>query len=248
MSEPTCSIDDCTVPARRRGWCNRHYQRWYKHGDPLFVTRKPPPISASVGTARCGIEWCSQLVQSRGWCQKHYKHWKKTGSPHDVAIIVGDDEARLWSKVDKGAPEECWPWTGPTKRSRGYGILSRAGQQGQTSHAAHRFAYELLVGPIPPGLEIDHVCHDPAVCKLTDDCPHRRCCNPAHLKPATCRDNTLRSNAASAKNAVKTHCPQDHEYDEENTYWHRNKRYCRKCRREQDRRWRARRQLTAASA
>jgi hypothetical protein len=93
----------------------------------------------------------------------------------------------------------------------------------------HRVAYELLVGPIPEGLELDHLCRN------------TRCVNPEHLEPVTGRENLMRAVSSwAAKNAAKTHCPQGHPYDEENTKVKRDGgRACRACGREFMRRKRA---------
>jgi len=80
-------------------------------------------------------------------------------------------EERFWSKVDKRGPDECWPWK--AGKVKGYGWFWANGKDIQ----AHRFVYELVVGPIPNGLNILHKC---------DNHP---CCNPAHLWPGTDLDN-----------------------------------------------------------
>jgi len=107
--------------------------------------------------------------------------------------------------VDAGG---CWMWRGQTI-PLGYGRLSHGGPL-----QAHRVAYEILVGPIPEGLTIDHLCRVPG------------CVNPAHLEPVTASENLRRRHAAV------THCPQGHEYTAENTYQHRGSRYCKACTRE----------------
>jgi hypothetical protein len=81
-------------------------------------------------------------------------------------------EGRFWARVDKSG--DCWVWTGG-RRGR-YGAFWVEGQQ----MGAHRFAYELLVGPIPDGLTLDHLCCNPP------------CVNPGHLEPVTFRENGLR--------------------------------------------------------
>ena len=94
----------------------------------------------------------------------------------------------FWQRVDRRGADECWPWT-RALNGKGYGNVTFRGE----TTGAHRVAYELTVGPIADGLEIDHTCHDPNACQaLGDDCLHRRCCNPAHLKPVTHAVNVKR--------------------------------------------------------
>jgi hypothetical protein len=118
---------------------------------------------------------------------------------------------RFWSRVDR--TDTCWIWRGGRK-PKGYGNFW---VDSQHSVAAHRFAYELLVGPIPPGLHLDHLCRVPW------------CVNPEHLEPVTVRENLLRGLTIPAANAGKTHCPQGHPYDDANTYRWGGSRHCRAC-------------------
>lgn len=73
----------------------------------------------------------------------------------------------------------CWEWN-RYRNEHGYGRLNKAGQR---TMYAHRWAYELLVGPIPVGLTIDHLCLNPA------------CVNPEHLEPVTLSENRRRANS-----------------------------------------------------
>jgi hypothetical protein len=139
----------------------------------------------------------------------------------------GTPEERFRRFYAPGPTDECWPWTGQT--SKGHGVFRVNTQRRVT---AQRFAYELHVGPIPDGLDIDHMCHNAdASCAGGPNCPHRRCVNPAHLKPATRRDNTLRGRSFAAVEAAKTHCPSGHPLSGDNLYEWRGTRHCRSCRR-----------------
>lgn len=129
---------------------------------------------------------------------------------------------RFWAKVDKSAgPDACWRWTGGTF-NHGYAQFWFEGR----NVLAHRFAYELCIGPIPDGATIDHV--RARGCRFTD------CVNPAHLEPVTMRENLLRGDTFQAANAAKTHCIHGHEFTPENTKHYRNRtttaRECITCR------------------
>lgn len=143
-------------------------------------------------------------------------------------------EERFTAKVDtSGGPDACWPWTA-TLINTGYGRIWIAGSH----YLAHRVAYELWRGPIPDGLDIDHICHDPRTCAGGDACPHRRCVNPAHLEIVPHRVNLLRGNTIVARNAAKAQCLNGHEFTIVNTRigfnWDRRSYYraCKQCERE----------------
>jgi transposase-like protein len=149
------------------------------------------------GTCRLGEGECSNTgAIVRGWCQKHYQRLRTTGKL-TVKRIMNDDEARFWSKVDRGADDECWPWTG-SLNGGGYGIFSA----GDRIFGAHRWAYEHFIGDLPADRPfLDHVCHSRAQdCLGKGPCVHRRCVNflqgdPAviHLEPVTKLINAQRS-------------------------------------------------------
>jgi hypothetical protein len=101
-------------------------------------------------------------------------------------------------------PDGCWSWQGHCD-PLGYGRWA--------GKLAHRLIWESLNGPIPEGLELDHLCRN------------RRCVNPAHLEPVTHAENMRRSAPAT-----KTHCINGHPYDEANTYIRpTGQRDCRLC-------------------
>lgn len=129
---------------------------------------------------------------------------------------------KFWGRVI--ATGVCWYWSGHLKRD-GYGLA----YDGIKTRQAHRMAYELLIGPIPDGLVLDHLCRV------------KRCVNPDHLEPVTNAENIRRGQLAMGRGVGATHCPQGHAYDDENTYTDRNGyRYCRTCQRQQTREWRDR--------
>jgi len=112
------------------------------------------------------------------------------------------------------ADNSCWIWIHCTNRE-GYGY----GDFGSYHGSAHRFIYQVFNGPIANELVVDHLC------RVTS------CVNPAHLRAVTRRENTLAkgSRALAALQAMRTHCPKGHKYDEANTYRLGNHRFCRQC-------------------
>ena len=107
----------------------------------------------------------------------------------------------------------CWEWMG-YRTPKGYGGVAIKNK----THRAHRVVYELLVGPIPVGLDLDHICRN------------RGCVRPDHLEPVTCKENLMRGLTHAALNAAKTHCPHGHLYDEKNTILKKSgTRLCREC-------------------
>lgn len=177
-----CSIPDCGKPHAARGWCESHYHRWQRHGDPLAGTY-PPKGKLSPTTPL--IEW-------------------------------------IWSKFNQDGPipeyrpdlGPCWEWTDAPDRD-GYGGI----WVNRKNLRAHRAVYELLVGPIPDGLVIDHLCRNPI------------CVNPIHMEPVTNRENNLRGESPAAVSARKDHCIRGHPFDEQNTIVRADgSRLCRICR------------------
>lgn len=132
----------------------------------------PPKV-----TRFCSIIGCDGAHVSRGYCSRHYQRLKNHGDPLIVVRKRSDNGTplaeRLWSHVDRGGADECWPFTA-SLGSTGYGRLTVDGRLTK----AHRIAYELVHGPIPDGGCVLHACDNPP------------CCNPAHLRVGTQAENT----------------------------------------------------------
>lgn len=134
--------------------------------------------------------------------------------------------ARLEAKIERVPFSGCWLWTGATYPN-GYGHFKRPNLRKTVS--AHRGFYELLRGPIPAGLDLDHLCRV-------------RCCvNPAHLEPVTRRENLRRGGVLerlqrhAAERGQAEACKKGHGMTPENTYVYPNgaHRACRACLRAQ---------------
>lgn len=120
----------------------------------------------------------------------------------------------FWSRCIPEPNSGCWLWTGMVHGSGGYGSMSLGYRK---RCRAHRFSYEALVGPIPTGLVIDHLCRNVI------------CVNPMHLEAVTIRVNTLRGIGPFAVKAAKTHCVRGHEFNETNTLVRPKGRECIAC-------------------
>ena len=165
----------------------------------------------------CTVPGCTKPRKHgrRYWCAGHSERQRLTGDVQaDVPLRLSYPRGtsrieRLFDRV--AITETCWLWTGYRNRM-GYGQFGR-------NEPAHRVAYELLVGPIPDGLVLDHLCRNPP------------CVNPDHLEPVTNVENLQRGVGPSAQNARKARCKNGHEFTSENTYIRPDGggRQCRRC-------------------
>lgn len=171
------------------------------------------------GRLPCSVDGCERRSKARGWCSMHYQREKAAGLAPLRASTIAE---RFWEKVDfvdgpvpAYAPElgPCWLWIG-SQNGWGYGQFR---VESTRLIQAHAWAWIEANGPVPDGLELDHLCRV------------RNCVRPAHLEPVTHRINSLRGQSIAATNAAKTHCPQGHVYDEANTVVRRGSRECRIC-------------------
>lgn len=159
------------------------------------------PKSTTKQPRLCEIDGCGRNHYARGFCSMHYRRLRRTGTTDTPPRSLPFKE-RFWAKVDRDGPVPehrpdlgpCWLWAAGLNRD-GYGRFGVSG----TKLGAHRVAYELLRGPIPDGLELDHLCRAPC------------CVNPDHLEPVTHRENCRRGFSPSAK-AVRTGLCEDAHY------------------------------------
>lgn len=120
-----------------------------------------------MSSVECSVDGCDLFAKCKGMCNKHYLRvyfHGRTNLPPKQTL-----EDRFWAKVEK--TDNCWTWTG--SKVWGYGQINIGGRLVR----AHRLSYEWAHGPIPDGMMIDHICHNPS------------CVRPDHLRLATDKQN-----------------------------------------------------------
>lgn len=175
----------------------------------------------------CAIQGCEKPAASRdpGLCVGHRHRLRRYGDPlflperRHPRVDCCPETCRpntaglFWAKVTGGDVDTCWIWTGRLNEA-GYGRYTSATRL----VLAHRWAYVHMVGPIPDGLVLDHLCRV------------RACVNPWHLDPVTDLVNIRRGAATWSRKPIQF-CKRGHEYTQENTYlFPTGERACRACR------------------
>lgn len=186
MSSKVCAVPGCGRPLRSAIYCGMHYSRFVRTGTTDPRPRRPDVIA-------CEIDGCVNPVRLNGGriCAMHRARIARHGSPSVVSRGPNFDwVSAFWEKVDKEGPApvvpsrplggSCWVYRGALS-SEGYGRIRDA-------EYAHRAAYQLLVGPIPEGLELDHVCRNRQCVKVVADSS-----GPAHIEAVTHSENMRRS-------------------------------------------------------
>lgn len=228
-----CSVDGCGKRGTAcHGYsarlCAAHAYRWRTNGD----AQADKPLQGQWANDACNVGGCERPAATRGMCKMHYYRWWKTGDPgpSESRRILGDDEARFWSYVNQDRPVPashpelgpCWPWNGPTTQPTPdgplYGVTHVDGTPGRNVRA-HRFAYELLVGEIPPKKHLHHRCENTL------------CVNPKHLEPLSPAAHLALTDPVGARDAAmaaRTTCSRGHPKDRFG--YHNGKQWvCREC-------------------
>ena len=178
----------------------------------------------------CADPECERAAWCRGLCSRHYiaDQYRDKPPPNDSEIAD-----RLFPKIVENPDTNCWEWQGRGHARTGHGMFYYNALGKMVTRYVHIWMWEFLVGPIPEGLQLDHLC------RVTN------CCNPVHLEPVTSKVNTLRGEGIAAVNARKTECVRGHPLDgpDADVFVYRDMRYCRACKRIREREKRASRQM-----
>lgn len=134
---------------------------------------------------------------------------RRTNGRYQRGLTV---EERFWNKVNKTS--SCWLWTASLVQGSGYGSFTPASRQRVN---AHRWAYEQLVGPVPKGMQLDHLCRV------------RSCVNPAHLEAVPPIINVRRGTSPGAEALRRSLCRMGHPYSQWGVL-RAGRRVCRLCR------------------
>jgi hypothetical protein len=178
-----------------------------------------PPTAAADLCGHCG----KQPVHAKSYCKRCYARWRRHGDPGagQPGVMSPEDRFSAYAMEDGSG---CWIWAGPVSTESevpkrvSYGILVI-----NKRHVfAHRWSYEHHVGPIPDGLEIDHLCRRPL------------CVNPEHLEAVTHKVNMERAWHGGTPPGM---CDNGHVRTEENTGFRAasGKPFCKECTRISDR-------------
>lgn len=177
MQATHLSCEECSQPIQRAGATGRFPRFCSLRCERARDRHRRATQRSALTCAQCGQTFTGQR-RNAAYCGQACRYRAKAN--REGRASVPPAEERFWSRIDKAA-DGCWNWTGAMLAS-GYGSL----RVDNHAHVVHRFAWELLRGPIPDGLQVDHLCRN------------RRCCNPDHLEPVTQQENLRRAREAAA--------------------------------------------------
>lgn len=175
----------------------------------------------------CILPDCNRLRVKNAWnyCHTHATRMRRFGDIH--AHPRASTVERFWRSFDRDATSGCWVLKKPNPK--GYGVVRTTSGR---SMSAHRYAYSMLVEPVPDELQVDHLCRN------------RSCVNPSHLEPVTARENALRGESPFIKLHLAGTCVRNHPAHE--FVYRQGRRACRACEREKAARYRAAKKAAAA--
>lgn len=185
-----CSIPGCSKPLHGATWCQYHYRRHLKHGDPLW--EKPPSPKRVQNT--CSVDGCDETSEARGYCYWHYRRWRRHGIPTGGRTSNGEPE-KFYAIALNFSGQECLIW--PFSRNdgdTGYGRIMRDGRLQIVS----RLLCQEVNGPPPTQRhQAAHSCGKGI----------QGCVNPKHLVWKTVRENDKDKDLHGTRcNGVRHHC------------------------------------------
>lgn len=141
-----CSIDECVNIHIAKGLCRKHYQQQLKKTNP-----------------KCSVNTCEASAVARGLCSAHHKRWLKSGDLQENTPVLERHSSPFKSFLSRiKRVNGHLLWTG-VRNGAGYGRISVNGKK----IYAHRYTWEQINGPIPEGMEIDHICHTPQCVEIS---------------------------------------------------------------------------------
>lgn len=185
MKEKVCIIDGCLNKFVAQGYCNKHYLRWKKYNDPLFIQHKEG----------CSVIECNNKHFGEGYCNKHYMRKKRTGDAVTISRkepLFGTLRERFEKSYVINEITGCWEWCRSLFR-QGYSKIDYLDEIGnRKSIRGHRLSYRLYKGEIKDNL---FVCHS---------CDNKICVNPDHLWLGTHEDNMADMDKKGRRNSLRT--------------------------------------------